>query len=171
MTTDEVVVQSSMLTLSSHKFVITVVQNIVLLFSTCRFQYKFLLSNDSLQWVKASAQSTLCESSQNLLLTHEGALFKIDYRQDPDVYGRRNGHCTHDFIGDLSMQRPQATTRRTGLMSLSSATRNCDRPYTLTFFSYIIKIPHDQIISSTFSCKVVYGPETCPSSIVQSNVL
>ena len=121
MTTDEIVVQSSMLTLSSHKFVKMLLPLVLSMEQTASFQdrrmfftvfqpagftwqqYKFLLSNGALEWVKVPAQSTICGSSQNLLLTHKGALFKVDSHRDPRVYGRRNGRCTHDFIGDLSL--------------------------------------------------------------------
>lgn len=121
MTTDEIVVQSSMLTLSSHKFVKMLLPFVLSMEQTASFQdrrmffsvfqpagftwqqYKFLLSNGALEWVNVPAESTLCESSQNLLLTHKGAVFKVDSRKDPYVYGRRNGRCTHDFIGDLSL--------------------------------------------------------------------
>ena len=126
LTPDEIVVQSSMLSLSSCKFMKMFLPVLQSASQTSSFkdrriyqsifrkagftwpQYKFLISNGSFEWIEAPADSTLFESGDNLLLTYRGTVCKVVKSSRPriyDVYGRRNGKCSHDFIGDLSLTK------------------------------------------------------------------
>jgi len=126
LTPDEIVVQTSMLSLSSFKFMEMFLPVLKSASQTSSFkdrriyqsvfrkagftlpQYKFLISNGSFEWIEAPANSTLFESGNNLLLTYRGAVCKVVKSSRPrscDVYGRRNGRCSHDFIGDLSLAK------------------------------------------------------------------
>lgn len=125
MTVDEIFFQSSMLTLASYNFVKIFVPLILsasqkVSFQDRRiysslfrsvgftwFQFKFLVSNGSFEWIDIQHNSTLIETKENLLITYRGPVTsKIrenpSIQQDSKVYGQRNGRYSHEIIGDLS---------------------------------------------------------------------
>lgn len=121
MTTDEIIIQSFMLSLSCGNFFVMfqelvrssgqpasfqdrrIYHSIFLPAGFTWSQYKLLISDGALEWVQGSPDSTLCESRQNLLLTYRGTVLKLQPGRGYEVYGRRNGRCSHDYIGDLSL--------------------------------------------------------------------
>lgn len=121
MTTDEIVIQSFMLSLSCRNFFLMfqellrssgqpasfqdrrIYQTIFRPAGFTWSQYKLLVSDGALEWVQGSPDSTLCESRQNLLLTYRGTVLKLQPGRMYEVYGRRNGRCSHDYVGDLSL--------------------------------------------------------------------
>ena len=122
MTADEIVVQSCMFALSTRSVVKMLLPWFQSIEQTVSFQdgrifssifrpagfswqqYKFLLSNKSLEWIEVAAESTLCLSQQNLVLTYKGAIFKTDPAgKDSAVYRREDGRCANVFVGDLSL--------------------------------------------------------------------
>jgi hypothetical protein len=137
MTTDEIVIQSFMLSLSCRNFFV-MFQELLrssgqpasfqdkriyhAIFSPAGFtwgQYKLLVSIGALEWVHGAPDSTLCESRQNLLLTYRGTVLKLQPGKVYEVYGRRNGRCCHDYIGDLSLVKD--------LVDVSCGTRRAPR--------------------------------------------
>ena len=63
------------------------------------------VTDGTLEWVQVPGDSMIMEQSDNLFVIYRGTVMrsKGDARNVSDVYGRRNGRCSHDFIGDLSL--------------------------------------------------------------------
>ena len=116
-TTDEIFVQSCMLTISCNNFLSIAlpmisstkevtfrdIRSFHTIFRPAGFewtQYQFLLSNCSIEWIELPPSSTFCESEKDLLLIYKGSISK-QVGEKRYVYGKHNGKQCHELVGDL----------------------------------------------------------------------
>lgn len=116
-TTDEIFVQSCMLTISCNNFLSIAlpmisstreatfrdIRSFHTIFRPAGFewtQYKFLLSNCSIEWIELPPSSTFCESEKDLLLIYKGSISK-QVGEKRYVYGKHSGKQCHELVGDL----------------------------------------------------------------------
>ena len=123
-TTDELLFQSLMFTLSSYNVVKMFVPMILATMQAASFQdrrmyqsifrsfgftwsqYKLLIASGAIEWVEIPPKSTfIMDKKEHLLITYRGSVSKVrkgSVHKYSDIYGDINGRYTCDFIGDLA---------------------------------------------------------------------